>query len=87
MPIASNATFTFTGYTPTDNGVEMTFVCSNPGPGQRTDYTISLTDSELAAITTQLELKNLVQTKLNKKIRAAGIASKLDGFIGQTLIV
>ena len=51
------------------------------------EYTIFFTDAELAAITTQLQLRNAVITKLQRKVQAAGIASKLDTFIGQQVTI
>lgn len=95
MPVQPNATFRFDspdGHTPAYevqdypiSGVLMHFVCPAPGPGQPTGYDIFLTDAELAAITTANQLRTLVETKLNRKIRATGIASKLDAFIGQSV--
>lgn len=80
-------TCTFTAYDVQDGGIELRFVALDPGAGNPSDYYIQLTDTDLSAITTQLQLKTLVQTKLNRKIRAAGIAVKLDPFIGQSLAV
>lgn len=87
MPLATNATMTFTDYETGDEGITLHFVSPNPGPGQVSDYFILLTDADLATITTQLQLKNLVETKLKRKLRANGIAAKLDPFIGQSLII
>lgn len=93
MPVQANATFRFDspdgGSTPAyevrDDGILMNFVCNAPGPGQPTGYSILLTDAELALVTTQAQLASLVTTKLNRKIRSTGIASKLNTFIGQSI--
>ena len=83
MAVQANATFTFTAYEVGDGGIWLFFVCTNPGPGLANDYNIFLTDAELAAVTTQPQLATLIRTELERKIRATGIASKLDPFIGQ----
>lgn len=87
MPVQANATFTFTAYEVTDAGIVMAFVCLNPGPGEANDYSVLVTDAELAAVTTAPQFTALVQTKLQRKVRGAGIASKLDARIGQSLTV
>lgn len=81
------ADFTFLGYTVEDAGIEMEFVNPFPGPGKPTNYTIRLTDNELAGVTTPAQLRTLVTTKLQRKVQASGIASKLDAFIGQTVTI
>ena len=94
MPINANATFIFalndewdSAYRVTDTGIEMNFLCPAPGPGQNSYYTIMLTDAELASVTNQAQLRTLVTTKLNRKIRATNIASKLDQFVGQSITI
>lgn len=95
MALQANVTMTFTPASPEqgkpyrvmDAGIEMTFVCLNPGPGEVSVYTIVLTDAELAAVTTQPQLTTLVRNKLERKYRMVNIASKLDLFIGQSLII
>jgi len=87
MPLQPNATFTFTGFEVVDEGIRFIFVCLNPGPGQANDYAFLATDAELAAVTTQAQLQTLVTNKLNRMIRATGIASKLTPFIGQSITV
>lgn len=81
------ALLTFQSYEVEDTGVAMTFVNFTPGAGLPTDYTIRVTDAELAAVTTAVQLRNLVTTKLQRKLQAAGIASKLDTFIGQSVTI
>lgn len=94
MPLQSNATMTFTvfpewgkAYQVEDGGIRLHFLCPNPGPGQVSDYFIFLTDADLAGVNNQSQLATLVTTKLNRALRAAGIASKLDQFVGQSLVV
>lgn len=87
MPLANGSTLMFMDFDMEDSGVRMRFQCLDPGPGQANDYYIILTTSELAAVTTQIQLRTLVQDRLNTQIRAAGVASKLSPFIGQTLVV
>lgn len=87
MPINANTDFTFKSYTITDDGIDFNFDAFNPGPGQRTGYSVFCTDAELSGITQSSELRSLLQTKLNRKIRATGIASKLDPFIGSVITV
>ena len=87
MAVQANATFIFESYTVEDGGIRLIFLCPNPGPGNESLYYILLTDVDLAAVTTQAQLRNLVETKLKRSIRATGIASKLDQFIGQSLVL
>lgn len=87
MALPVNSTMTFLGYDVIDLGISMRFVCLLPGAGQPTDYSIVLTDAELAGVSTQPQLATLVRTKLERKFRATNIASKLDPFIGQSLVI
>lgn len=87
MGLRANATLTFLDYNVNDVGIHMHFVSPDPGPGEPSDYYILLTDTDLAGVTTQLNLRNLVLTKLQRAFRAQGIASKLDPFIGQSLSI
>ena len=81
------ADFIFRRWQPEDGGYRLTFSCAAPGPGLPTDYEILLTDTDLATVTTALQLRTLAQTALERKVRAATIAAKLDPFIGQTVTV
>lgn len=87
MALANNAVMVFTDYAITDDGIGLHFVCGNPGAGQPSDYTIELTDTELAGVVTALALKNLATDKLNRKFRSANIASKLDAIVGQSITI
>ena len=87
MGLQTDATMVFNSYEVVDEGLKLHFVCSNPGGGENSDYYVLVTDTELATITTQAQLKTLVQTKLQRKFRAQGIAAKLDIFIGQSLTI
>ena len=79
------ADLTFLRYTVEDDATYLEFLWANPGPGKNTNYTIRLTDAELSAVTTNPQLRTLVQTKLRRKLQANGIASKLDAFVGQVV--
>lgn len=83
----SNVSMQFVDYTIDDGGINLRFLAADPGPGQESYYTILLTDTELAGIANQAALATLVRTKLNRKLRATGIATRLDGFIGQSIVV
>ena len=93
MPLNPNATMTFEDYTMyTDDrlpilGIKLHFVCLDPGPALPNDYYIVITEAELGAVNNQAQLRTLVQNKLNAQLRFAGIATKLDPFIGQSLVV
>lgn len=80
-------TFTCTSYQVEDDGIHVQFHCPDPGAGRESAYVVLVTDTELATVLTQSELRTLIQRKLNRKIKAAGIAAKLDPFIGQSLTV
>lgn len=87
MAINANASLTFTSYEVVDDGTRLNFVCANPGPGLPSDYVVLLTDAEIAGTTTNAQLKTLVTTKLSRKLRATGLASKLDALLGQAVTV
>lgn len=87
MPLTANATLTFTAYQIAESGVVMDFVCSDPGPGMATDWSITLTDTDLSVVTTGAQFRTLVQTRLSRLIRGTGLASKLDSLIGQSVTV
>ena len=80
-PPAIPASVRFVSYVVEDAGTVLTF--------ERIDadqkYVILLTDAELAGVSTAAALRTLVTTKLNRKIKAALVATKLDAFIGQTV--
>jgi hypothetical protein len=80
------ADFRFMHYVVEDSAIAMEFSGDNIG-GEPTNYTIRFTDTELSAVTTQLQLRNAVQAKLRRKLQAEGIALKLDGFIGMTVTI
>lgn len=81
------ANFQFLRYEVEDTGILMEFLNSAPPPEGASIYAIRFTDAELSAVTTQLQLRNAVLGKLRRKLQAEGIASKLDGFIGQTVTI
>ena len=96
MPVQANVTFKFQspdgGFTPAYEvldepvaGIRMWFMCATPGGGNASNYSIILTDAEVAAVVNAAGLKTLVETKLGRKLRATNIASKLDSLIGQSV--
>ncbi len=81
-------TLMFTAYEVTDGGIVLHFVSPDPGAGQPSDWYAGVTDAELAAATTNVLLRQLVLNKLTRKLRAAGgIATRLDPFIGQSVVI
>ena len=87
MSLATNAIMTFSAYDAEDGGIRLRFVCSNPGGGEPSDYDVFITDDELAGTANLAALKTLVTTKLNRRYRAVGLATKLDPLIGQTITI
>ena len=94
MAINVSAVLTFavfpeweSAYRVEDGGIRLHFVCANPGPGQVSDYFVLLTDAELSSVSSQGQLRSLVESKLKRSLRATGIASKLDQFIGQSVTI
>ena len=87
MPLRINATMRFEDYEVVDQGISLHFVCIDPGPGMNSDYYVLLTDADLTGVSTQAELASLVRTRLQRRYRATGIATKLDPFIGQNLVI
>lgn len=81
-----NATFTFTSYDITDTGITFGMVCNAPGPGLPTDWPVFCTDAELAGVTTQIQLRDLIVSKLQRKYRGLNISTKLDPLIGAQVI-
>lgn len=87
MSLRPSAVLQFLDYAVDDVGWHLHFVCADPGPGEPSDYYILLTDSDLSGVTTMNQALNLIQTKCNRKFRAAVNGTKLDALIGQTLTV
>ena len=81
-------TLNFTSYAVQDDGIQLHFVSPDPGAGMPSDWYVLVTDAEVTAATTQAQLRQLVLGKLNRKFRAAGgIATRLDPFIGQSVVI
>lgn len=80
-------TLTFIRYSVNDTGIALVFNADYPGPGKENEIVIMVTDAELAGVSTQPQLRTLVTTKLNRKLRAVGLSTKLDPFIGQSLTI
>lgn len=78
-----NTQFRFDHYQVEDSGISMAFIAANFSDV----ITIFLSDAELASVSTQPQLATLVTNKLQRKVRATGVASKLDQFIGQSITV
>jgi len=88
MPLAANAIMTFVGYDIIETGgISMKFVCSNPGGGEPSDYTVFITDAELTGTANLAALKTLVTDKLKRRYRATGLSTKLDPLIGSTITI
>jgi len=85
--LKSNVTMTFFGYEVQDTGINLHFLCPDPGAGENSDWYVFLTDAEVASITSLATARTLVTTKLNRKFRAASIATKLDQLIGQSVVI
>lgn len=76
--------FRFDGYQITDDAIIMQFSRIDSGR-EGYGYQVTLTDAELAGVSTAPQLRTLVLAKLKRKVQADGIATKLDSFIGQVL--
>lgn len=94
MSLRVNATLTFdvypewgSAYRVADDGIELCFLCADPGPGMPSFWIIHITDTELAGAINQTQLKTLVTDKLKRKFRAANIGTKLDPFVGQSITI
>lgn len=86
MALRTNATLIFTAYELLDGGdVKLVFLCPDPGPEQESEYSIRLTQSELASVGTLIELRDLVLQALHDRFRATVVVNKLAGLIGQSL--
>lgn len=87
MALKANAVLTFTDYTVNDDSIRFHFVCADPGPGQDSDYYVTMSDAEIAATANLAALRTAVTAKLTRKLRANGIASRLDAAIGSQITV
>ena len=76
----------FESYEVLDTGLTLRFEETFPD-GHSQYQSIFLTQPELDAVTTQAQVRTLVENKLKRKIRAVGIATKLNAFIGQSLTI
>ena len=87
MALKPSAVLVFTSYEVVDEGITMHFISPDPGPGQPSDWYVLLTDADLATVIDAATFQALVLTKLRRKFRAQGIASKLDARIGASLTI
>ncbi len=87
MSVRANATMVFMDYEVQDTGIQLHFLCPDPGPGKASDYYVFVTDAEVGAIRNLAQAQTLITTKLARKLRAAVIADKLDQYIGQSVVV
>lgn len=85
MSLKANATFTFRGYEITESGMTLRFTVADPGPGEPTDYLVTITDTDLGTITNAADFRALVMARLSRRARGTGIAAKLDAFVGQSV--
>lgn len=76
---------TFTQYDTTDSGITLRFTVDAPGAGRPSEWTIEITDAELGGISTLAQFRTLVIGKLQRKVANAGIGTKLDPLLGQTV--
>lgn len=88
MSLRANAPMQFTRYETLDNGlVRLWFVSGDPGPGEASDYDITLTDAQITEAANAAALRTLAQTALDRKYRGATIAAKLDPVLGAEFTV
>lgn len=87
MAVKSNAVFRFTDYAVGDDGVRLHFVCADPGAGEASDYYVLLTFADVQGLTDLASFNTLVMTRLQRNVRAQGIASKLDALISRTVTI
>lgn len=77
----------FAGYEVQDDGVLFRFNIPDPEPGVADTLTVKATDAQLSAVTTAPQLRTLVTTLLNRKVRRNGFAAKLNPFLGQSVTI
>lgn len=87
MALKANAVMKLDHYKVGDDGIHLFFFCADPGPGEENEWMILITDADLAGVTTNPQLRQLVLDKFARKIRGQNIATKLDAFIGQNVTV
>lgn len=75
-------TLRFDRFEITDRAVTLWFVSFDPGGGKPNDYSVTVTDAEIAAATTAPDLRDLVEARLRRKLRGAGLSARLDELIG-----
>ena len=78
---------TFSGYCVEDSGVRLNFTAGPRQGGEKSDYSIFASDAELAALSSAADFLTFVTARLNRKVKAAGIASRLDGLIGRKVVI
>lgn len=89
QPPPASSSYRFTSYGIVDNPPAIAFTFYGPiPPGNRAGYvTVTANDAELAAAGTQPAVVTLVTNKLQRKLRATSIATKLDALIGQSVTI
>ena len=87
LDLKANASMKFVDYVVGDEFATLHFLCSNPGPGQPSDYYIKLLNSDIETILTAGDFNTLIQTALKRKYRADGIAQYLDRYKDTEVII
>ena len=85
--LRAGAVLTFTSYAIQDTNITLSFVCADPGPGEPSDYEITVTDAELALAIGGVQVRTLITDKLKRKLRAQGLATKLNAAIGAQITI
>lgn len=87
MSLKANATLVLSGVQRSDDGINLTFTCSDPGAGEASLWEVQLTDVEAASVSTNQEIRSLVIAKLQRKFRSDAVLTRLVGFIGQSVVI
>lgn len=85
--LRANASLEFKRWELLDDGLRLHFLCADPGPGEWSDYAVTVTDAELSATANLAQLRTLVTNKLERRYRASAIAARLNPLLGQSVTI
>lgn len=77
------------GYTvdPAANGIQLHFVCSDPGPGLPTDYYLFMPHDELEGATNLTQLRTLINGRIDRYIGTDAVIDRVNQITGETFTV
>ena len=85
--LKQNTELIFQVYEIRDDCACLTFYAPDPGPGEDSFKTITLTNEECAALSDMSGLEKLVAEKLQNKFRSSTLTKLLDSYLFKSVVI